>query len=163
MSKIIPFKAVRPTPDKVALVTCRNYDDYSPAELASWLDFNPYSFLHVINPAYIHSQKITLDKRFKGVAHKYQDFKNDGIFIEDEKAAFFLYEIETKNQSFIGIVAGTSIDDYKNNVIKKHEDTLQYRVEYFKDYLHQTGFNTEPVLITYPDNLELNYWISEKK
>ena len=163
MSKIIPFKAVRPTPDKVALVTCRNYDDYSPAELASWLDFNPYSFLHVINPAYIHSQKITLDKRFKGVAHKYQDFKNDGIFIEDEKAAFFLYEIETKNQSFIGIVAGTSIDDYKNNVIKKHEDTLQYRVEYFKDYLHQTGFNTEPVLITYPDNLELNNWISEKK
>ena len=163
MSKIIPFKAVRPTPDKVALVTCRNYDDYSPAELASWLDFNPYSFLHVINPAYVHSQKITLDKRFKGVAHKYQDFKNDGVFVADENPSFFLYEIQTKNQSFIGIVAGTSIDDYKNNIIKKHEDTLQYRVEYFKDYLHQTGFNTEPVLITYPDNLELNDWITNKK
>jgi uncharacterized protein (DUF1015 family) len=163
MSKIIPFKAVRPTPDKVALVTCRNYDDYSPAELASWLDFNPYSFLHVINPAYVHSQKITLDKRFKGVAHKYQDFKNDGIFLEDEKPAFFLYEIQTKNQSFTGIVAGTSIDDYKNNIIKKHEDTLQYRVELFKDYLHQTGFNTEPVLITYPDRPEINNWIFEKK
>jgi uncharacterized protein (DUF1015 family) len=163
MSKIIPFKAVRPTPDKVALVTCRNYDDYSPAELASWLDFNPYSFLHVINPAYVHSQKITLDKRFKGVAHKYQDFKNDGIFLEDDKPAFFLYEIQTKNQSFTGIVAGTSIDDYKNNIIKKHEDTLQYRVELFKDYLHQTGFNTEPVLITYPDKSEINNWISEKK
>jgi uncharacterized protein (DUF1015 family) len=163
MSKIIPFKAVRPTPDKVALVTCRNYDDYSPAELASWLDFNPYSFLHVINPAYVHSQKITLDKRFKGVAHKYQDFKNDGVFLEDEKPAFFLYEIQTKSQSFTGIVAGTSIDDYKNNVIKKHEDTLQYRVELFKDYLHQTGFNTEPVLITYPDKSEINNWILEKK
>lgn len=163
MSKIIPFKAVRPTPDKVALVTCRNYDDYSPAELASWLDFNPYSFLHVINPAYVHSQKITLDKRFKGVSHKYQDFKNDGIFLEDEKASFFLYEIQTKSQSFTGIVCGTSIDDYKNNVIKKHEDTLQYRVELFKDYLHQTGFNTEPVLITYPDNAEINLWISNKK
>jgi uncharacterized protein (DUF1015 family) len=163
MSKIIPFKAVRPTPDKVALVTCRNYDDYSPAELASWLDFNPYSFLHVINPAYVHSQKITLDKRFKGVAHKYQDFKNDGIFLEDEKPAFFLYEIQTKSQSFTGIVAGTSIEDYKNNVIKKHEDTLQYRVELFKDYLHQTGFNTEPVLITYPDKSEINNWILDKK
>jgi len=163
MSKIIPFKAVRPTPDKVALVTCRNYDDYSSAELAAWLSFNPYSFLHVIHPAYMYSQKITLDKRFKGVAHKYQDFKDDGIFIEDEKAAFFLYEIKTKSQSFTGIVAGTSIEDYKNNVIKKHEDTLQYRVEYFKDYLHQTGFNTEPVLITYPDNHTLNNWIAEKK
>jgi len=163
MSKIIPFKAVRPTPDKVALVTCRNYDDYSPAELASWLNFNPYSFLHVINPAYVHSQKITLDKRFKGVIHKYQDFKNDQIFIEEEKAVFFLYEIKTKVQTYIGFVAGTSIEDYKNNVIKKHEDTLQYRVEYFKDYLHQTGFNTEPVLITYPDNETLNNWIVEKK
>jgi uncharacterized protein (DUF1015 family) len=163
MSKILPFKAVRPTPDKVGLVTCRNYDDYSPAELASWLNFNPYSFLHVINPAYVHAQKITLDKRFKGVAHKYQDFKNDGIFIEDESPAFYLYQIETKSQIFTGIVAGTSIEEYKNNIIKKHEDTLQYRVELFKDYLHQTGFNTEPVLITYPDNLELNNWITYKK
>lgn len=163
MSKIIPFKAVRPTPDKVALVTCRNYDDYSSAELAAWLSFNPYSFLHVIHPAYMYSQKITLDKRFKGVAHKYQDFKDDGIFMQEEKAVFFLYEIQTKTQSFTGIVAGTSIEDYKNNVIKKHEDTLQYRVEYFKDYLHQTGFNTEPVLITYPDNETLNAWIAEKK
>lgn len=163
MSKIIPFKAIRPTPDKVALVTCRNYDDYSPAELASWLNFNPYSFLHVINPAYMHSQKITLDKRFKGVIHKYQDFKNEGIFMEEEKPVLFLYEIQTKAQTFTGFVAGTSIEDYKNNVIKKHEDTLQYRVEYFKDYLHQTGFNTEPVLITYPDNETLNNWIAEKK
>jgi len=163
MSKIIPFKAVRPTPDKIGLVTCRNYDDYSSAELAAWLSFNPYSFLHVIHPAYMHSQKITLDKRFKGVAHKYQDFKEDGVFMEEEKPVFFLYEIQSKTQSFTGIVAGTSIDDYKNNIIKKHEDTLQYRVEYFKDYLHQTGFNTEPVLITYPDNEVLNNWIFEKK
>jgi uncharacterized protein (DUF1015 family) len=163
MSKIIPFKAVRPTADKVGLVTCRNYDDYSSAELAAWLSFNPYSFLHVIHPAYVHSQKITLDKRFKGVAHKYQDFKTDGVFVEETKPVFFVYEIHTKTNSFTGIVAGTSIEDYKNNVIKKHEDTLQYRVELFKDYLHQTGFNTEPVLITYPDNLSINQWIAEKK
>ena len=163
MAKIIPFKAVRPTQDKVGLVTCRNYDDYSSAELAAWLSFNPYSFLHVIHPAYMYSQKITLDKRFKGVTHKYQDFKTEGIFVEEEKAVFFLYEIQTKTQAFTGFIAGTSIEDYKNNVIKKHEDTLQYRVEYFKDYLHQTGFNTEPVLITYPDNDTLNTWIVNKK
>ena len=163
MSKIIPFKAIRPTADKVALVSCRNYDDYSAAELASWLNFNPYSFLHVINPAFINSQKITLDKRFKGVAHKYLDFKNEGIFVSEENPVFFLYEIQTKNQTFTGMVAGTSIDDYKNNVIKKHEDTLQYRVELFKDYLHQTQFNTEPVLITYPDKTEITTWISERK
>lgn len=163
MSKIIPFKAVRPTADKVALVTCRNYEDYSAAELAAWLNFNPYSFLHIINPAYLNVHNISLDKRFKGVANKFQDFKSNEVFIEEEHASFYLYEIKTKTDIFTGIVAGTSIDDYKKDVIKKHEDTLQYRVEMFKDYLHQTRFNTEPVLITYPDSVELNTWILLKK
>jgi len=163
MSKIIPFKAVRPTTDKVGLVTCRNYEDYSAAELAAWLNFNPYSFLHIINPAYQNVHNISLEKRFKGVANKFQDFKNNRVFIEDEIPAFYLYEIKTKNDVFTGIIAGASVEDYKNDVIKKHEDTLQYRVEMFKDYLHQTRFNTEPVLITYPDSIELNTWILLKK
>ena len=163
MSKIIPFKAVRPTADKVALVTCRTYDDYSSAELASLLDFNPYSFLHVINPAYANAQKTTLEKRFKAVANKYADFKNDAIFEKDANVAFFLYEIATKDRTFTGIVAGTSIEEYKQNKIKKHEDTLQYRVEYFKDYLQQTGFNTEPVLLTYADDAAINDFIIKKK
>lgn len=163
MAKIIPFKAVRPSPDKVGLVTCRNYEDYSAAELAAWLNFNPYSFLHVINPAYANVQSISLDKRFKGVALKYKDFKDGNIFIQEERPAFYLYEINTKNKIFTGIIAGTSIKDYQNNHIKKHEDTLEYRVEMFKNYLHQTRFNTEPVLITYPDSIELTTWILLKK
>ena len=163
MAKIKPFKAVRPAPDKVALVTCRTYDDYSSAELAAWLDFNPYSFLHVIHPAYANAQKVSLEKRFKAVANKYQDFKHDQILIEEEHPVFYLYEIQSKGQTFTGIIAGTSVKDYQNNFIKKHEDTLQYRVELFKDYLHQTNFNTEPVLITYPDSVEINTFIALRK
>lgn len=163
MAKIKPFKAVRPAPDKVALVTCRTYDDYSSAELAAWLNFNPYSFLHVIHPAYANAQKVSWEKRFKAVANKYQDFKHDQILIEEEHPVFYLYEIQSKGQTFTGIIAGTSVKDYQNNVIKKHEDTLQYRVELFKDYLHQTNFNTEPVLITYPDSVEINTFIALRK
>lgn len=163
MAKIKPFKAVRPAPDKVALVTCRTYDDYSSAELAAWLNFNPYSFLHVIHPAYANAQKITLDKRFKGVAHKYQDFKTEGILIHEEQPVFYIYEIQSKEHVFTGIIAGASIADYQNDTIKKHEDTLQYRVELFKDYLHQTHFNTEPVLITYPDSVAINTFIGLQK
>ena len=163
MAKIKPFKAVRPVADKVALVTCRTYDDYSAAELAAWLNFNPYSFLHVIHPAYANAQKISLEKRFKAVANKYQDFKHDQILIEEERPVFYLYEIQSKGHTFTGIISGTSVKDYQNNVIKKHEDTLQYRVELFKDYLHQTNFNTEPVLITYPDSIEINTFISLRK
>ena len=163
MAKIKPFKAVRPVADKVALVTCRTYDDYSSAELAAWLDFNPYSFLHVIHPAYANAQKVSLEKRFKAVTNKYQDFKHDQILIEEEHPVFYLYEIQSKGQTFTGIIAGTSVKDYQDNVIKKHEDTLQYRVELFKDYLHQTNFNTEPVLITYPDSVEINTFIALRK
>jgi uncharacterized protein (DUF1015 family) len=163
MAKIKPFKAIRPAADKVALVSCRTYDDYSSAELAAWLSFNPYSFLHVIHPAYANAQKITMDKRFKGVALKYQDFKQEEIIVSEEHPVFYLHEIQSKGHVFTGIIAGTSVEDYQNNIIKKHEDTLQYRVELFKDYLHQTGFNTEPVLITYPDNVEINTFISLRK
>ena len=163
MAKIVPFKAVRPTPDKVSLVTCRTYDDYSPAELAAWLNFNPFSFLHVLNPAYVNSQKAGFEKRFKSVAHKYNDFKEEGIFFKDSLASFFIYEIQSKTSVFTGIVAGCAIDDYQKEIIKKHEDTLQYRVELFKDYLHETNFNTEPVLITYPDNASIDQWIMARK
>lgn len=163
MATIIPFKAVRPAKDKVGLVTSRSYDEYTPAELASQLDYNPYSFLHVLKPAYTNQQKMSAEKRFKAVAQKYRDFRDEEILIGDKKPAFYLYEIQSRSFTFTGIIAATSIEDYRNNVIKKHEDTLQYRVELFKDYLHQTGFNTEPVLITYPEKPELQQWIDERK
>ena len=163
MAKIVPFKAVRPTRDKVSLVTSRSYEEYTPAELASQLDYNPFSFLHILNPAYVNLHKISTATRFKGVQLKYQEFKEEDVFKKEPNPVFFLYEIQSKNNTFTGIIAGTSIEDYKNNVIKKHEDTLAYRVELFKDYLHQTGFNTEPVLITYPQNNELQQWIDKRK
>lgn len=149
MAHFKPIAVARPGADKVSLVTCKSYDDYSAAELAAQLDFNPYSFLHVLNPAYVNQQKIGLEKRFKLVAQKYADFKADGTLIGDPESAFYLYRIESKHGTFQGIVGGCSVDDYRSGVIKQHEDTLQYRVELFKDYLHQTRFNTEPVLIAY--------------
>ena len=163
MAKIVPFKAVRPSRDKVSLVTSRSYDEYSPAELASQLDYNPFSFLHVLKPAYKNMEKTASSVRFKSVSTKYKEFKEEHILKQEAAPVFFLYEIQSKNRVYTGIIAGTSIEDYQNNVIKKHEDTLPYRVEYFKDYLHQTGFNTEPVLITYPENPEIEQWIVTKK
>lgn len=163
MSKILPFKAVRPSLDKVSLVTCRNYDDYTPSELANCLNFNPYSFLHVISPAFSNIQKIDINKRFNSVFLKYKEFIHENILLREENPVFYIYEIENKENTFTGIIAATSIDDLKNGIIKKHEDTISYRVELFKEYLQQTHFNTEPVLITYPDNYEINNWIILKK
>ncbi|RTY95074.1 DUF1015 domain-containing protein [Flavobacterium sp. GT3R68] len=163
MAKITPFKAVRPTRDKVSLVTSRSYEEYSAAELASQLDFNPLSFLHVLNPAYTNQQKNTFEKRFKQVSQKYQEFKEEHILAQDQKPSIYLHKIITKTHKFIGIIVGTSVEDYKNNIIKKHEDTIEYRVDLFKDYIKYAGFNTEPVLMTYPDNLAIERWILQKK
>lgn len=163
MAKIIPFKAVLPTADKVALVTTRSYDEYSATELASWLDFNPFSFLHIINPAYVNQQKIGMNERFKIVANKYNDFKRDGILVKQEKPALYLYKIASKKHTFIGIMAGTSVCDYQENKIKKHENTLEYRVNTLKDYFKITQFNTEPVLMMYPENASLQQWIDNKQ
>lgn len=163
MADIVPFKAVRPAADKVALVTTRPYDEYSATELASWLDFNPFSFLHIINPAFINQQKIDPIKRYQIVATKYTDFKKNGIFITENLPAMYLYEIRTNKQIFTGILAGTSLKDYKENVIKKHENTLEYRVENLKDYFKASKFNTEPVLMMYSDNKDLELWICTKK
>lgn len=154
---------MRPARDKVTLVTSRSYDDYSPAELASQLDYNPYSFLHVLKPANINQQKTSAAVRFRGVRSKYEEFKHDHILKMDSAPAFFIYEIQSRNRVFTGIIVGASVEDYQNNVIKRHEDTLHYRVEYFKDYLHDTGFNTEPVLLTYKDNEDIANWIAAKK
>lgn len=162
MAKILPFKAFRPTRDKVSLVSSRSYEDYSAAELASQLDFNPLSFLHILNPAYTNQQKITFEKRYKLVHQKYQDFKDDKILVQDQKPAVYVHQIKTDNNIFTGIILATTIEDYKSGLIKKHEDTLQYRVELFKDYLHYAGFNTEPVLMSYPDNDEIDRWLKNK-
>ncbi|WP_430613072.1 DUF1015 domain-containing protein [Flavobacterium sp. JP2137] len=163
MAKIAPFQGLRPTSDKVSLVTTRSYDDYSTTELAYSLEFNPFSFLHILNPAYANQQKVNIEKRYKAVATKFLDFKKEGIFVKEDKPVFYLYQIESKNHQFIGILAGTAIEDYQRNAIKKHEDTLEYRVHTFKDYLHFTRFNTEPVLLMYPENLALNQWIADFK
>ena len=162
MAKIFPFKAVRPTRDKVSLVTSRSYEEYSAAELASQLDFNPLSFLHILNPAYVHQQTVTFQKRFKLMHQKYQEFKNERILISDEKPSVYIHKIITPIQTFTGIILAASIKDYKSDVIKKHEDTLEYRVALFKDYIKIAGFNTEPVLLTYPDNENVKKWISDK-
>ncbi len=163
MAKIVPFKAVRPARDKVSLVTSRSYDEYSTAELASQLDYNPFSFLHILKPGYTNMQKIATETRFRAVQNKYHEFKDEQILKQETAPVLYLYEIQSKNRVYTGIIAGTAIEDYRNNIIKKHEDTLPYRVEYFKDYLHLTGFNTEPVLITYPEDAELTQWIATKK
>lgn len=153
MATIIPFKAVRPTRDKVSLVASRSYQSYTKAELEARLDYNPFSFLHIINPGYKYDKIISGKERFALVRNRYLEFKEDRIFIQDESECYYVYRIVDRDgRSFSGIIARASADDYEKDIIKKHEDTIEYREQVFKDYLKTVGFNAEPVLLTYPDN-----------
>ncbi|MCI2228048.1 DUF1015 domain-containing protein [Polaribacter sp. MSW13] len=153
MAIVKPFKAVRATRDKVAMVSSKSYEIYTPEMLNSKLAFNPYTFLHVINPGYkYHKQDLSGELRFKLVHNRYLEFKENEIFTQDQSPAFYIYQKITPTNSFCGIISATSVEDYNNNVIKKHEGTLKERELLFENYLKNTGFNAEPVLLTYPDN-----------
>lgn len=156
MAKIIPFKAVRPTRDKVNLLAARSYDSYTPAQIESRLRDNPFSFLHIVNPGYKYQKEISGIERYGLVRNRYEEFKEDGIFMQDENPSFYIYKIVNRDGlEFKGIVAAASVQDYEDDIIKKHEDTLEYRELVMKEYLKTIGFNAEAVLLTYPDNPEL--------
>ncbi|MGY3795422.1 DUF1015 domain-containing protein [uncultured Aquimarina sp.] len=153
MAKIHPFRAVRPTRDKVSLIASRSYQSYTPEERDSRMDYNPYSFLHIVNPGYKYHKEISGEERYKLVRNRYLEFKEDEIFIQDNTPCYYVYKIVNREQeSFSGIIAAASATDYENDIIKKHEDTLADRESTFKQYLKTVGFNAEPVLLTYPDN-----------
>ncbi len=153
MAKIIPFRAIRPTRDKVSLIASRSYDSYTPAEREARLRDNPFSFLHIVNPGYKYQKKISGEERYTLVKNRYQEFKEDQIFQQDEKPCFYVYKIVNRdNQEFQGIIAAASAQDYEDDIIKKHEDTLEYKEVIFEKYLKTVGFNAEPVLLTYPDS-----------
>ena len=58
MAKIVPFRAIRPTRDKVSLVASRSYLSYSKEILVEKLKNNPYTFLHIINPDFSPGNEI---------------------------------------------------------------------------------------------------------
>ncbi len=162
MAKLIPFKAVKPTRAMVGLVAARPYQSYTVEERKSRMNYNPYSFLHIVNPGYKYDKKLKGNARYKLVRNRYEEFKEDGVFVQDKKPSLYVYKIVNRlGQEFNGIIAATSAEDYEKNVIKKHEDTIAKREQTFKNYLQTVGFNAEPVLLTYPDNAKLANIIKE--
>ncbi len=152
MALIKPFKAIRPTRDKVSFVASRSYEEYSDEELKSVLQYNPFSFLHIINPGFKFHKNITGKERFHLVHNRYLEFLEENTLQKDQEASFYLYQIEKGDFKSLGFFCACSVEDYRNDIIKKHEDTLKHREELFADYLHTVGFNAEPVLMTYADD-----------
>lgn len=152
MTKIAPFKALRPVRDKVHLVATRPYYSYKKNVLKAKLEDNPYTFLRIINPEFNSEKKTKPNskERFELVKDKYKEFIDQGILIKDSQAHIYIYRQTKNGHEFTGIVAGASVEEYENDLIKKHEATLTSREAMFTNYLDIVGYNAEPVLLSYP-------------
>ena len=94
MAIIKPFKAIRPAKDKVAFVASRSYEEYDKKERNYHLKYNPFSFLHILNPGYKFQKTITGDERFTLIRNRYLEFLEEQVFIKDPVAGFYLYQIQ---------------------------------------------------------------------
>lgn len=164
MANIKPFKAFRPTRDKVHLVASRSYITYTKADLTRKLDENPFTFLHILNPDYKTTKQTFSNsiEKFEKVGVKFQDFVNEQILMKDEKESFYIYRQIKDGHPYTGIIACASVEDYYNNVIKKHEATITSREEIFKTYLETVQINAEPVCFTYPNHEKIDDLTQEK-
>lgn len=157
MTKILPFKAIRPVRDKAHLVATMPYYTYKKNILEAKLDHNPFTFLHVLNPERNSAEKTPPNsvERFTNIRKKFEEFCADGIFIQDDKPCFYLYRQTKDGHEYLGLIAGASVEQYNSGHIKKHEATLTTREETFSLYLETVRFHAEPVLLFHQRNNEL--------
>jgi uncharacterized protein (DUF1015 family) len=163
MANVVPFKAVRPTKDKVHLVASRSVDGYNPGELRDKLAGNPFTFLHVINPDFEDGRRTRpgSKERLGKVKRRFASFVNDGIFVREDAPAYYVYSQFKDGVASTGIIACAGIDDYLSGVIKVHEETITQREEKLKEYLEVCEFNAEPVLFCYPNVPAIDELINE--
>lgn len=151
MSVVRPFKAVRPTAPLADRVAALPYDVMNSQEAREMVAGNPYSFLHVDKAEIDLDPAIDLyDTR---VYEKARDNLNQmiagGVFMQDEKPCLYIYKQVMNGRSQTGIVGCTSIDDYRNNIIRKHELTRADKEQDRINHVDYCDANTGPIFLTY--------------
>lgn len=121
------FKALRPAPEKAARVAALPYDVVSREEAKSIGDKNRDSFLHVDRAEMDLPQETDLYDAavYEKARENLRHMEEDGTFIQDEEPCYYIYELVRKGKTQTGIVGCASIDDYLNDVVKKHELTRE--------------------------------------
>jgi len=169
MAIIKPFRALRPIPELVSQVASPPYDVINREEAYQMAKNNPYSFLHV------SKAEIDLDSTINHYEEKVYEKARDNliklieekVYLKEEKETFYIYRQIIEGRIQTGLVVCASIDNYLNDIIKKHENT---RVDKEKDrikHIEYTDANTGPVFLTYKAKDEVNQivnqWIEAKK
>lgn len=151
MAKIKPFMAVRPN-DKVAdKVAALPYDVYNRQEAKEAVKGKELSFLRIdrAETQFPDSVDTYAPEVYKKAKEIFEDMVNNGTFITDNDKCYYIYQLVMDGRKQTGIVACASIDDYVNNVIKKHENTREEKEQDRINHIDTLSAQTGPVFLAY--------------
>lgn len=151
MAKIIPFQGIRPTRERAAKIAALPYDVYNRKEAKEIVKKNPLSFLRIDRAETNFDDAV--DPYDEIVYQKAHDLLwgmvADGFFIKDQQPCYYIYELTMEGRVQAGIVACASIDDYQNNVIKKHESTRSEKEADRIAHVDICNAQTGPIFLAY--------------
>lgn len=152
MSTFIPFKAYRPTMDKAKAVASRPYDVLNREEALEECEGNPLSFYHVIKPEidYPEDHDHYAPEIYRKGKENFDKLVQDGVVVQDGSAQFYVYLLNMNGHEQTGLVGCCAIEDYFQNVIKKHELTRPDKEEDRKNHIRASRLHYEAVLFSYP-------------
>lgn len=151
MVNIRPFKGLRPQLELTSRIAAKPYDVLNSDEAKIEFQKEPLTFLQISKPEVHFSTPIDqyADKVYEKGNEIFQKFIQDGLLVRDEEPCMYIYSQIMDGRRQTGLVAGSSIDDYFNNTIKKHELTLTAkendRIRHMKTKMAQPGM----VFLTY--------------
>ncbi len=154
MAILKAFRGYRPVKEHVGQVASRPYDVLNSEEAREEVKENPYSFLHVVKPEVDLPESVDLHSEMvynKG-KENLERLIREGMFKQDEEERLYIYAQTMFGKTQYGIVGCAAVEDYMNNVIKKHELTRPDKEEDRMNHIRVTNFNAEPVFFAYPDH-----------
>lgn len=156
------FKAFRPAADRQAQIPALPYDVMNSDEAREMVKGNPYSFLHV-DKAEIDlplGTDLYADAVYEKAKENLLSLESTGALVQDSTPCLYIYKQVMNGRAQIGIVGCASIDDYMNNVIKKHEHTLAKKEIDRIRHVDTCDANTGPIFLTYKNNDKINDIVS---
>ena len=161
MSVFVPFKAFRPTKESIYDLTSKPYDVLN-AEAREEAKGNDLSFYHVIRPEidFPKGQDPFAPEVYEKGKENLFKLIDKGALQQDEQEKFYVYQIQMGDHVQTGLVGCCSIDDYFNNVIKKHELTKPKIEASRKKHITTSEFTYEPVFFAYKKQDKINGIVS---
>lgn len=158
MAILKAFKGIRPVKEKAREVASRPYDVLNKEEARSECKGNDYSFLHVIKPEIDLPDDINPygQEVYDKGKENFGKMMQEGVFFQDDKDYLYVYAQTMNGKTQYGIVGCAGVEDYMNNVIKKHELTRPDKEEDRMNHVRNSNLNYEPVFFSYPAEKEID-------